>query len=300
MGTFESDFRFPFHYFARGATQLLPEDVVTALSSGIFEGEIVASKVKLHANREAFHKDDAFIGLCVVIENWFNTEGRKHLEEIKKSRKDQRYEDLGLKSLEVLKTLLKGAQFANLLGVLKSFTYGLVGTGHKEPKKKDIVEVQAQTSLSTDGNPGVPRKPDPDAEPRERKGPPATEHPEKIHLTATGPRGQIRKVVKTSSFGLQFTYDDPELLESLDLWKLDCDRGILAFNTRHNLWEACEKKDATLMQFQEYVAIQALTLYSMPEAFRARQREVLDELIPSFVHWLLNANKARVKTPKAS
>lgn len=292
MGTFESDFRFPFHYFTRSATQLLNEDIVTALSSGVFEGEIVASKVKLHANREAFHKDDAYIGLCVVIEDWFNSYGRKHLEEINKSHQDQRYQELGLKSLKVLENLLKNIKFSNLLRVLKSFKHGLIGTGHKEPEKKDVVGEQDQLSLSLDGNPGKPKTHDPDAEPRDRDVPEA-EKKEKIHPTVTGPRGQVRRIVKHSSFGLQLTYEDPDLLSSSDLWKLDDKNGILAFNVRHPLWAECEKKDTALMKFQEFVAIQALTLYAMPEAFRDRQREVLDELIPSFVYWLLNADKAR-------
>lgn len=297
MGTFENDFRFPFHYFARSATHLLPEEVVTALSSGVFEGEIVASKVKLHANREAFHKDDAYIGLCIVIQDWFETEGRKHLEEIKQSRQDQRYQELGLRSLKVLEGLLKNKNLSNLLNVLKNFKFGLTGVGHKEPKKGEVVEVQEQLSLAIDGNPGQSREQNPNAESREREDRPKTEKEEKIHLTGTGPKGQRRKVVKHASFGLQFTYDNPDLLGSDRLWLLDDERGILAFNTRHDQWSACHKSDRALMKLQEYVAIQALTLQVMPEAFRDRQREILDEIMPFFVEWLLNADRTRGKAP---
>ena len=79
-----------------------------------------------------------------------------------------------------------------------------------------------------------------------------------------------------------------------DLWKLDNQNGILAFNVRHPFWTQCDERgDKAVMRLQEVVAIQALTLEVLPETQRLVQRKAFDEFNGSFTLWLLDADKLR-------
>lgn len=293
MGVIGNDFRFPFHYFARSATDLLKEEVVTALSSGLFEGEILSEKAKLHPSRRSLEKDDAFIGLCCAIEEWFDMFGSSYLDELRQSRQEQRFQELGLRSMKVLESLLKDPAHAPLLDVIRSFKRGTVGDGHTDVSK-NVVGEQGQPAISVDGKFGVPTK-NPDKKLQNRDQPIQEKKPH-TPLTVAGPKGQPRKVVKHSSFGLQFAHEAME--GSPELWKLDTDEGILTFNIRHQLWKQCDVKDTTLMKLQECVAMQALTLYMMPENHRLHQRQVLDEFNHSLVSWILNGDKVRTPVGK--
>jgi hypothetical protein len=294
VGVAGNDFRFPFHYFARSAVDLLKEEVITSLSSGLFEGEILSEHAKLHPSRRTFEKDDAFIGFCCAIEEWFNLYGSLHLEEARQSRQEERFQELGLRSMRVLEQLLHDPAHASLLGVIKSFSRGTIGIGHAEVPGRVMGE-QDQKALSVDGKPGVARSSNPDTS-RDEREKPKDPKPEHTPLTVVGPKGQQRKVVRSDSFGLQFSHEAME--GSPDLWKLDTQNGVLRFNIRHPLWIACdEKSDLVLMKLQEYVTIQALTLQVMPENGRVPQRQVLDEVNHSFVSWLIRSDRARGTIP---
>lgn len=290
MGVKGSDFRFPFHLFSRSATSLLAEEVINALSSGLFEGEILSEKVRLHATRKTFDKDDAFIGLCCSIEEWFDQFGSKYLADLKKSRQEQRFQELGLRSLQVLERLLQDPAHAPLLAVLHSFGGSVTANGTGSGKARSEY---GQNTLSTSSSNGASSGGShqgssgggghgPAGPTRENPRPP---------LSVAGPKGQSQKSVKRSGFGLQFAHEAME--GSPDLWKLNIAEGVLTFNIRHPLWIACDEKDVTVMKLQECVVMQALTLQMMPEQLRVAQRQVLDELTHSLVSWILNGDRAR-------
>lgn len=297
MGVMGNDFRFEFQYFARSAAELIREEVVTALASGLFEGEILAEKARLHPSRKTFEKDDFYIGLCVAIEEWFDKYGKHHMEEARQSRQEERFQELGLRSMKVLEHLLTDPVHTPLMDVIKSFARGTVGIGHADVPTSKVFGQQEEKTLSAAGNPGNPQQGDEENPPRVRK--PSQEHrPSHTPLTVTGPKGERRKVVRGHSMGLGFSYDGME--GSPDLWKLDTQIGVLHFNIRHPLWIACdEKSDLALMKLQEYVAIQALTLQIMPANSRDCQRRCLDELTQSLVSWILRGDRARGSIPSS-
>ena len=299
MGVLGNDFRFPFHIFARTATKIIGAETVNALNSGIFEGEILAEKATLHANRSTFVDNDFRVGLCIIVENWFEQYGKAFLDEARQSRQEERHQELGLRSMKVLEGLLQDPVHSSLLKVIKSFGRGSVGVGHANVPGKQGLGDQVEKTLSVvDGNVGEPRdKRGEEEEPRNRQKP--IEHkPDHMPLTVAGPKGQRRKEVRGHSTGLGFTYDAME--GSADLWKLDLENGVLRFNIRHPLWMACDDySDLALMRLQECVAIQALTLQLMPETFRLCQRQAFDEFNGSLVSWILSGDKARGTIPNS-
>jgi len=287
MGVEGSDFRFPFHYFARSTEDLLPAEVTSAINSGLFEGEIISERAKLMASRRSFERNDDFKNLCDAIKDWFSQCGRARFEELKEARKEQRYQQLGLCSINVLQQLLLQPENDYLRKVIESFNKGTIGDHHFDLPSRSS---QGHNSVSLQGTgrhvpcePGCGQKPGekPDGE---KKG--------HMPFTVAGTRGCQRRLVKKSSFGLQLLHEAME--GSPDLWKLNCGQGILSFNIRHPLWTVCdEKSDTILMKLQEFVVIQALTLHAMPENLRQQQRMILDELTKGFVSWLLMGDRVR-------
>lgn len=289
VGVLGNDYNFPFHLFARAATGLLDDSVIKALSSGLFEGEILSEKVTLHPSRRSFVKDDAWSGMCVAIQEWFDTCGSRYIEEMQQTQQEERFQDLGLRSLKVLDILMKESPaFAGFRDVINSFGRGTIGSGHTDLDKK-VVGQQDKPSVAIQGK----HKVDPikDFNDPRLRGEPQDEKKNHVPLTAAGPNGQPRKIVRNSSFGLQFRHEPME--GSNDLWKLDVTQGILTFNIRHTHFVACMVKDTTLMKLHEHIAMQALTLQMMPENLRHLQRQFADEFNHSFVPWILSSDKLR-------
>ncbi len=298
MGVMGNDFRFPFEYFARSAASLLKPDVVDALSKGLFEGEILSEKARLHRDRQTFEKDDNWIGLCIAIEEWFDKFGREHTKEAQQSNEDERHQELGLRSMKVVEDMLRDPSSASLLAVLKSFERGTVGSGHTDVPASKVYGQQDEKALSVDGNVGESKSKKDDGEPPPDPTKPPEHKPDHMPLTVAGPKGKRRKEVRGHSTGLGFVYDAMD--GSPDLWKLDIKNGLLHFNIRHPLWMACDSKsDLALMKLQELVTIQALTLEIMPEGLRHCQRQAFDEHNGAMVTWILNSDKARGSIPAA-
>lgn len=294
VGVIGDDFRFPFHIFARSASAYVKEEAINALKSGLFEGEIVCERVKLHPDRMTFYQNEAFVGMCIAIEGWFDKVGSSCMEDARNSRQEQRFQDLGLRSMKVLEHLLNDPAHATLREVISSFKRGTIGEGHTE-LRGSVVGTQDEPSVSVEGRMG-PNHVNGRDRSDDSNGAAKKERPH-TPLTVVGPRGRKRQIVKNSSFGLQFAHE--AMGGSPELWKLDTNEGVLTFNIRHPLWVACEERDSTLMRLQECVAIQALVLETMQESTRMSQRHVLDEFSQAIVPWLINGDKVRTVEGKA-
>jgi hypothetical protein len=286
MGVEGSDFRFPFHLFARSTDGLLDGEVIDALKSGLFEGEITTQKGNLHASRRTFVRDDHFLTLCTAIEQWFTEVGKKCQTDLKRELQTQRLQELGLASMSVIEHLVNDPRFEALLRVIKGFHFGNIGCGHTG---LPIRGEQDHTAIALHGTEARGRPKKDKGEGREE---PEHENLEHHPFTVAGDRGERRKLVRRTSFGLQFSHE--AMPGSPRLWELDCEQGILTFNIRHPLWTACdEKSDAAVMRLQEHVTIQALILYSQPETLRVAQRQVLDAAMSPFVSLLIEGDRIR-------
>ena len=274
VGESDNDYRFGFNLFARAAESLLPDEVASAFLSGVFEGEILGEKVKLHPSRKSFEKDDAFVGFCTAIEAWYERHGEKHLADVKEARRDQRYQELGLQSLREIEEMLKNPAFADIRSVLGDFKLGNVGSGHTPREEKSLAGVQKEPAISTQGDSSAGEKNESDSTaPRA----PATDKPAHEPYTVAGPRGRQRTLVKRDSLGLQFSYTTMD--GSDRLWELDAREGVLHFNVNHPIWVACDVSDRKVRQLQETVAINALMIRAMPPDLTETLRYAFDEAL---------------------
>ncbi len=292
-GVLGNDFRFPMFYFLRSLEGQLDEEIIDALNSGFFEGEILAEKVTLLADRNSFAKDDAWISFAVAIEEWWKRWGEVLYSEVKQAKKSTRWQDIGTRAMSLLEKLFGDPKQAHLLGVVKGLKFGSVGVNHADVPEKKVKGEQSETSLAVGDDKG--KTPNSPSGGRGPSGPGEKERPDHIPLSVFGGRGTKRTIVKSNSLGLQFDYQ--RLLAS-EVWSFDDQTGLLTYNIANELFVACdERSDAALTRFQQFVAIQVLTLYSLLPGDRMVLKRAFDRLIQAEVFLILNSDAKGARKP---
>ena len=180
-----------------------------------------------------------------AIEKWCKEHGKKHYDEIREQREDERMQKAGLESMRNVAVLLK--QFAPYFEF--AIKKGTVGDEHAEPaatklagkqkEKSKSVEGEAQT-LSGTGHTGS------DTRGGEASG---AHRP----FTVTGPKGKRRTVVRDDSLGLQLSHMAME--DTDEPWVFEPDIGRVTINTLHPDWEKCEGDERKWKQYQEVVLL---------------------------------------------
>lgn len=289
FGVIGNDFRFNFSNFARStARELLNEEILDAMRSGILEGEILGQRVQLTEKRTCFRQSDALVGFCICIQNWFENVGKDYFDIVKQERQEQRYQDLGVEALSRLEKMLLGdPNTSHLLETIKSG----VQTGNIDDKRRAL----PGSRVGTDKDPSLTSKvgggkksngSSGEADPHKRHNADATP------FTVKGPSGKQRKIVKGNNTGLTFVHDD--LGASSKLWEFDIENGILYFNITHPNWVQCDKRDWMIVSLMENIAFQALALHSMPDKdFHMVQRQCLDTYTDALVAWISSGGGMR-------
>ncbi|MFZ2049123.1 MAG: ATP-binding protein [Minisyncoccia bacterium] len=287
VGEVDNDFRMDFQTFARSAgSDFISEEAVQILTSGIFEGVITNSKIKLSPDRRSFERNSALAGFCKAIEEWVRETGVAHVEEVKTCRREERFQTLGTRSMRVLEALAHDNPA--LMELIQSFKVGTHGYQHAETDSRQIGP-QDKTSVSTHSA-GVEREPSKSGEEPRGSGTPETTHEHHTPFSVAGPRGRRRIEVHGDSMGLQFRFEPLE--DSSRLWEFNPNGGVLVFNTRHPQWREAEVGgDKCLMDLMEHGAVFALHLEGTPPAWRVNTEHYLDDLLPSLVFLLLNSDR---------
>lgn len=254
VGELGNDFCFRFADMAARARKWLSKEVVKALTSGIFEGDIKAEKARLNPDRVSFAENDAFVGFCAAIESWYLKHGKRHVQAAEEDKRDERYQDIAREALENILTMLGRPEFAEWRKLLGSFGAGAGGEG------------AGDRSLLTD-LPRVRSESVPLAKPRTVS--PAKESQSRAKPSVRGPAGTPRTLVRCEGLNLQVAHI--EMLGTPRLWDLKCDEGVLYLNITHPAFVLCDKGTRRLTQLHEYVMVQALTLQTMPEDWREQQ-----------------------------
>ncbi|RJQ37498.1 hypothetical protein C4552_00460 [Candidatus Parcubacteria bacterium] len=277
IGEMANDFRMHFGVFAYAAKAWLEDEVVAALSSGIFEGEILTEKARLHASRKKFEEDQALVGLCGSINHWFDQVGKKIYDEAKEIRREEVLQECGERTMSVMRSMLSAPEFQWIReGVLGSVRYGTVTADHIPVKLRDHGELVGVRV--TGGGP---------AEGGEHggNGKPSSELSGDTPFYVTGPRGTQRKLVRDNSIGLGLSHN--ELTDPNKFWEFDERSGIITLNIGHPIWAQVEKSGRiATMRFQELLIVSVLVLQTMPPNMRDQQRLALDAIVKPFAYTL--------------
>lgn len=283
IGEADDEYRIPFTIFARSAEKWLDKEIIEIFLSGVFEGEILASRISLLPSRKGFVENEKLAGFCATLETWHKEHGKNLFEEAKEEKQEERYQKLGRLSLQVLESMLFREEFSALLEVINSFKLGTVGEGHALPKSSNVKGMLETPALAVDGA----RLKASDNGNKERRVRKETEHDKPGHhpLRALGPRGKLVTLVRSDSLGL---YLFPDAMDSEKPWELDVSTGVLRVNVRHPGWVQCEQNDRVLTHYMAFVAVQALVFHSLPEEWRISDlsRLVLEEMVQPYSYVL--------------
>ncbi len=259
VGIQNDPFRLPLAELERDMAKLVDEHTFKALTSGVFEGEIITNGCVLRANRKGFEKTDGFVSFCVAIEEWFKAHGSAEYSRVSDDRTFERYERLGGETLAHLEGLLKLPEGQGLKSMLQSFEFGKIGNGHVKVRTTGVDDLStiAVNGAGSIGN-GTKGTDTDDGS----KSEPKTEHPGHIPLMVTSKNGSKRSMVKGGSTGITLLY---ELVDSGRIYDFNIRTGVLTINIIHDAWARCEGKDDVLLAFQQNILLMALTVYQHPE-----------------------------------
>ncbi len=260
--------------FLRQASDWLSEDVKKALKSGYFEGIIRAKNVELHPNRKKFVWNDAVVGLCIAIEQWYKDIGHELYTDERVQEQEIRLQRLGVQTLERLKELLKLEESEHLRRIIESLHVGTIGSGHTELEGEG--ETEQPGLRSGQGGAGKKRNRDGSTTPRPTGGRRQPERTGDKPGVSYGPEGQRRKVVHDSSTGISICH---EILPGSDrLWEIDDTTATIYINVRHPVFLLVEHADTYILQLQEWIVLQALSMLMFP----VESRELLHDYSDSY------------------
>ena len=276
------------------------ESAIAALSSGYFEGTIKCAAITLHPERTKFENDDALIALFIALALWYNDHGEKLFEKEHEDSQERRYQELGLKSQEKLRSILSRPEYGRLLASLhSSVNFGRLGNGHSTPAKGRPNGFEEVRSIRVgQGGAGTPRTSAKPTPPRSSSQP-GKDRPGDTPFGATGPMGRPRRLVKGDSQGLWYEYS--VLVGSSHLWEFDFELGILTFNIRHPLWVNLDETKGKhlarnakwIMHLQEWITLQVLHLLVQcpePDLFEDR-RAFIDDQAKLYVEMFIVASR---------
>lgn len=254
FGNFANRSRITCPQFVHCTSSVLESQVGRAIMSGVFEGVILAEKVKMDADRTRFEDNDALVALCALLESWFESDGKKHIKVAEESASDNRFQRIGEEIMPFAELLLKQSDFQS---VFEQIRVGTVGTKHHTVPKGRVIGVEDETSVVAKGKGGG-----------EHGGggsggegggdTPETEHPKHRPFTVYGVRGNKRTEVRGSSTGLRIAHGEFENFRIPYVYEKET--GMLTLNMRHPNWGLCTEKDEFLREYHMAVVVSALSL----------------------------------------
>jgi hypothetical protein len=137
VGEADNAFRFSFKIFARSIPGVLSANLIEALKSGLFEGDILTERTKLHSNRKSFEPSDSLLGFCEAIETWYGQVGKSHYEIALDSKGAERYKALGEDLKKTLEGLINDPRFAAIFKPLKGASLESASSSNSKAEKSD-------------------------------------------------------------------------------------------------------------------------------------------------------------------
>jgi len=205
-----------------------------ALGSGYFEGDVMASRIKMHPDRKKFVYNDAVWGLLSAISEWYVKVGQAFVEQERELRNDERYARLGEQSLKnLLDKIHKNPRLSRLFGSLS--------------------EVLPRANRAERPQPTSPRQR------REHNG-------ERRPVVARPPQqSEDGSTPSKASAFLSFVYD---IIDGPQLWLYDPETARVTLNVTHPLWvkmddtngKHLKRNDQYILFFQDWLLTEMVYL----------------------------------------
>lgn len=272
-------FRVPAKKFVAGAARdLLDAELAKALTSGVFEGEIVSNLLKLQANRTSFADDDDLFIFVAQLEEWYTEVGQAYYLAACDVAESERFNRTAEQALNQLQKMLDDPSMKDLAELVKTFPPNPQGvgvpvggdSGDGEAKVRGDTKTQTtKKPVKTGGGGGG------GGNGGGSGGGKTVIKDVEEEVFVPDPNGKRRRTVKVKNFGLRFGETD----DIQDPWQLDVAAGIIWINTSHSLYSQCldaRNNERVIQKYQQFVAVQALSLHALPEDWRESAGEVQD------------------------
>lgn len=268
-------------------------DAIQALGSGYFEGIIRCENVALATSRTKFELGDPLDDLYLTLDQWFGEYGHALFSSEEDQSRQARWQESALKVLNRLHARLHSPEFSPLWQSLRdAVDLGRLGNGHLDPQQGKLDGNDSDPSTRVgQGGAGKQRKSSKGGgveTPRQR---PPQDRPKDMPFTASGPRGNKRRLVKGDSQGLQIDY--AELPGDSRLWGFDFADGTVTFNTLHPTWVRLDETNGKhlaknakwILHLQEWLILEVLHLVlKHPERDEFEQRrDTVDDKVKHYV-----------------
>ncbi len=297
VGMIADAFRVPMKAFVDSHRGLLGKELAKALCSGVFEGEITSNLITLQADRKSFEDNDDLVDFCCELEKWFEKVGREYYDEACDKVESERFMRNAEQTLDALQRMLDDPANKELADLVKSFPPNPHGVGVRLPDhvpggiEVDVPGRETTHKVTRTVKRGRGKRPGPRPGPGPGPGPGPNPGPNDGRtvtvevdepIVVPDPTGKARMTVRVKNFGLRFG----ETEDIFSAWELDMSQGILWFNIGHAYYSQCrdhKSSDKVIREYQRFVAIQALSLYAIPEDWRETAKEAQDLELRSYV-----------------
>lgn len=241
-----------------------------ALTSGFFEGIIEVENLQLDPDRKNFVGDDRAKALCLMIEQWYIDQGKALMNDERAKKEEQRYSDLGDKSLTRLQERIRsGDEDLAILGLMlqDALPPSRLSSGRKDRSER----------------------------PLGKKAPTDDDKPKSQRRAYVRPK-QPPKESPGSPVSPFFNYSYEVLPGSGRLWEYDPETYTLTFNIRHPQWvsisegpdgESSKKHDDQVMHLQEWLTFMVMSvlvdIQSSGGNFEIARQQVDDMIHKGFI-----------------
>lgn len=250
-------------------------EVMSALKSGRFAGEIMCEKLDLHVERKGFVSNDALFGLLKILVEWYENHGYIYYEVGREESREQRWRDAGVESQHWLSVLLGQARYSELWESVFPVLSGADGSG------------------GTGVKPRRAEKPDAPKEKREK-----TDKPADKSESSEAPEGDGKQ--SRRQVGLSLAHASSR---SRRFWNFDFTTGELTINVGHEVWGQLDETNGRheprnarwTQEMREWLALQVLVLLSRhpnPDDFE-RNRGMIDDMVPLFADQIVQRDTVR-------
>jgi hypothetical protein len=254
------------------------KEAFDVLNSGFFEGIIRVQNIELAAERNKFVLNNALAATYLVIHQWYQDYGKEYFEDETETRREERYKELGEKSLErLLDSFRDNPAFASIGQRLLDLL----------PSEPDADQALARKGQGTGSAPPS----DADREPKAKRK-------RKANVVRPPRDSSGQQQDQPSRFTLRFAY---EMLEgNPNLWEFDPETGVLTFNIRHPIWVKLDetkgrhttRNDKQIMHLQEWLALQVLLMLARHGSLDFDlevERYVIDQQTPFYAEMFILA-----------
>jgi hypothetical protein len=253
-------FAVPVSNFIKAVGDELPDEVATALKSGVFEGKIMCNHIELEAKRTHFKENDGLTAFILKLIEWYEAVGQDYYESNSESLESERFRKNAEQVLEQIHKIFQEPAMNSFVDILKQFAGKGVGITAPNP------EGDSTEPIGGDIKPPAPANPGPG---------PGTDGGKPGGKTR---RGKGKKNVVTGKVGINFS----DTNEGHKPWYFEKDTATIFINVEHPFYNMCfdsRYSDKAIRDYQTQIFFHVLAVLEHDDPDESAMAEIVLERV---------------------